>query len=692
MKAAHAIAAASYVAVALWAMRAVLPDAATRLPYPELHDSLPPLKLISQADQRNEMAAMLRNAHLLLRDPSRLLDGDCFPVPRAATLGEHMFGEGLAAALPYAVTGEPILTYNAVLVLWIALAGVSMYALAWHWTGSAIAAFVAGLLFAIHPARVGDPEHPFIHADFWIPLALLFFHRLVVRERWWDAAALVAVIGLQLLESAYNVLELGIVGATYAIAVLAHHRRRLPALLPKLVAVAATCVTLALAVFVPFARTRAVWTFEPRVSFLVPPAHFLPGAPAYSGTVPLLLAAAGLLDRLRRRGSDDDPRFAMLLAGLLCVWLSARWRPPAGVGFLESPLITLMRLDMLGPLRGLRGLHLVFQGELVAIAFLAAWGTTALVRRLPTPWRPVTSVMVAGAALVEVFHPTLAHISFGRTVTLRTVDVRPPQQLISLYTRLVDGPVLDLPFSDPANLMVQFEHVPYYALLRTFHQHPVAACATSLGGPAAAPVAALAARLPDPRAADALHAIGFRNVVMHEELLGRVELARWRRQLAGTRTNTPRLALIGRAGSHEAFALESSGAVDTRRELLAAGATSTDPGDLEVSPPRASIPFSVVNRGALTYRHPDPIEPTAIVVHWQGLDGESATTYETRVLLPLALAPGDSTSHPAVVPVPGTPGLYDVALEWPDSAGHVIAHRRVRVGAARRSGSAPMMP
>src|SRR6185503_14096990 len=108
--------------------------------------------------------------------------------------------------------------------------------------------------------------------DFWIPLALLFFHRLVVRERWSEAAALVAVIGLQLLESAYNVLELGIVGATYAIAVLAHHRRRLPALLPKLVAVAVTCGALALAVFSPFARTRAVWTFDARVSILMPPA------------------------------------------------------------------------------------------------------------------------------------------------------------------------------------------------------------------------------------------------------------------------------------------------------------------------------------------------------------------------------------------------------------------------------------
>jgi len=172
---------------------------------------------------------------------------------------------------------------------------------------------------------------------------------------------------------------------------------------------------------------------------------------------------------------------------------------------------------------------------------------------------------------------------------------------------------------------------------------------------------------------------GFRNVVMHEELLGRAELARWRRQLAGTRTNARRLAVIGRAGSHEAFALESSGAVDTRPTLLGAGTTSADPGDLEVSPPRASIPFSIANRSVVTYRHPDPIEPTAITVRWQGLEGQPPASYEARVLLPLALAGGDTIAHPAIVPVPATPGRYDVTLEWPDSPGNVVGRRRVRV-------------
>ena len=43
--------------------------------------------------------------------------GAYFPMPNAWTLGEHMFGPGLLAALPLASTGEPILACNLMLVL-----------------------------------------------------------------------------------------------------------------------------------------------------------------------------------------------------------------------------------------------------------------------------------------------------------------------------------------------------------------------------------------------------------------------------------------------------------------------------------------------------------------------------------------------------------------------------------------------
>lgn len=166
--------AAAYLLAALWVLRAVLPAPATRLTYPAFHEGYRALRLISKVDHTNEASAMLRSASMWLGAPQRLLEGDCFPVPQAATLGEHMLGAGLAAAVPYALTGEPILAYNFVVVLWLMLAGVAMYALAFRWTGSGAAAFVAGLLFELEPVRAGDPQHLFVHADHWLPLVLLF--------------------------------------------------------------------------------------------------------------------------------------------------------------------------------------------------------------------------------------------------------------------------------------------------------------------------------------------------------------------------------------------------------------------------------------------------------------------------------------------------------------------------------------
>ena len=52
-------------------------------------------------------------------------------------------------------------------------AGLSMFFLAREFVGSALAAFVAGLLFALAPARTSEIAHPFAYADLWTPAALL---------------------------------------------------------------------------------------------------------------------------------------------------------------------------------------------------------------------------------------------------------------------------------------------------------------------------------------------------------------------------------------------------------------------------------------------------------------------------------------------------------------------------------------
>jgi hypothetical protein len=90
-----------------------------------------------------------------------------------------------------------------------------MYTLGYAWTKSFGAAFVAGLLFAFHPARISDPVHLNVVGNAWTPLALLLAHRLFQRRRWRDAAGLTFFAGLQMLESFYPLFTLAIIAALH---------------------------------------------------------------------------------------------------------------------------------------------------------------------------------------------------------------------------------------------------------------------------------------------------------------------------------------------------------------------------------------------------------------------------------------------------------------------------------------------
>ena len=57
-------------------------------------------------------------------------------------------------------------------------------------TGSTPAAFVAGLAWACWPYRTAHLLHIQLQALYFMPLALLFLHRVVAGRRWRDAAAL----------------------------------------------------------------------------------------------------------------------------------------------------------------------------------------------------------------------------------------------------------------------------------------------------------------------------------------------------------------------------------------------------------------------------------------------------------------------------------------------------------------------
>lgn len=152
-------AAIAYLAVALWNFRVVLPAPATLLP--ESPQASAELGALGRLDLTMVLWVVTGNADRLLTRPEQLrAEGQCHPLPRAYTLGEHMLGESLLATVPLALTGDPIASYNTMLVASLWIAGVAMFLCARHFTRSDPAAFVAGLLFCLEPERIQDTGHP----------------------------------------------------------------------------------------------------------------------------------------------------------------------------------------------------------------------------------------------------------------------------------------------------------------------------------------------------------------------------------------------------------------------------------------------------------------------------------------------------------------------------------------------------
>jgi hypothetical protein len=687
----HALVALLYLALVLWAYRSILPSPGTLLPMPASMVGNKTATLY-QGDQRFVVGALARTAHQLLTDPAGLAGfGLCYPLRASYTLGEHMFGEALLALPAYAASGDPIVSYNAMVLLSLWVAALAMYALALHWTGSVAAALVAGLLFAFHPAKVANPAHPFVHGNLWTPLALLLAHRLFLTRRWRDALGLALFVSLQLLESFYQVLALAVLGGVHGLWLVMRYPRAVASLLPKLLAVAAATGVVAWLVFGPYLETRAVWgVLQGRErTLLFFPADYLPGRGASVGVVALLLAAVGLADRVRgpRPTNGVDPRLAMLVAGLLVLWCTLHPLALPVLGLrIESPLVALAAwVPGLNAVRVLRALRF---GVYLVAAFLAGYGVLALIERLRPPARRAATAVAAACALYETFAPTSLPPPGRRPVALAAYRALPASDVIELARQAPEGAVLDLPLTfDAAGKLLD---MPQYVLLAAYHHRPAAACYNSFRTPLQFEVAELAARLPDPAASDALHALGVRSLLVHRDRIQPRKMRQLLRLLAdGQRTRE-----IGDVDGTLLYELLSPRATSDALELLAAPGQQPGAGDVPRAPlalarPSATLPVELTNHGAESFRHPT-LEPSLLDVRWREGGGRVAATSRTRALLPTALAPGATAQRDVEVEVPDAlgDGAYTVEVTLAGRPELVLARREVVLGQAGSVGAA----
>lgn len=665
------LAAALYLGVALFANRSVLADPFTLLPTPTdfVEAVKPGRRLAYEADQRFVVSQVTRLARAFSSDPTSLADiGLCAPLRHPHTLGEHMFAQGLVGALPYAATGDPLFTFNMVSVLTTWISFLCMYALAYYWTGSFAAAFIAGLLFGLHPQRLNNPAHLFGFGNGWAAIALLAAHRLFDRERWADAALLAAALCLQLLESFYPVLGLGIVGGTYGLWLSVRHAGRIPRLLPKLAAVAVVVGGFAWLVLGPYLETQAAWgVLEGRQRMLVWPRQYLPGGTASLGWILFVLTLLSLLDRLRGPRVRDDPRWPLLVAGSLVLWCSA-WAVPLPFGLrLKSPLLLLgPHIPGIDAVRALSALQ--YEVFLVA-SIIAAFAIVAILERVPRRARGGVAVLIAAATIAQTFYPPAARATFTLTPDLTAFPMRPPEEELAALDRLPPGAVLDLPIGfEPAE---KLRWMPKYLLAAAYYDQPTAACYNSFLSGLQSEVERLARELPRRAAARELSALGFGSLRIHRSDIG------------------PRGRLLMPILFDEAYTALIDTTPDTAlfrllphpytQEFVAIASATPPRSRASVDRPADDLVFRFERSEEPTFRHPEPIEPSEVVVRWRTEDGALVSESSARTLLPPALASGRSDDRTVRVEAPAEAGLYRAELVRTAEPDLVLASRLVEV-------------
>ena len=106
-----------------------------------------------------------------------------FPARDVVTFTEHLLGVSVLSTPVYALTGNPLTTYNVALFLTWPLSAFAAYLLMLFLTRRQDAAIVAGLAWGFSPYRLSELGHLQSLSAYWLPLVLLGLHRFVAERR-----------------------------------------------------------------------------------------------------------------------------------------------------------------------------------------------------------------------------------------------------------------------------------------------------------------------------------------------------------------------------------------------------------------------------------------------------------------------------------------------------------------------------
>jgi hypothetical protein len=475
-------------------------------------------------------------AHAAVHAPARFFDGNVFyPAPDTIVGSENMLAH-LPVTLPVlAATGNALAVLKAMALESFVLAGLGMFALVYRRTKDPLAAFVAGAAYTFTPLRVQTLPQPQYLGTQYLPFALLAVDILVSGGGRRAVLGLAAALALQALACVYVGYFTFLIVPVYAAARLltTPGSRWLAVASGVLLAIGIAGAAL-VPVALPYLRGRSLGVIPPHdIEMIVryawaPWTWLTPAAFHKLGVVPMLIVAADLLTRIRRRVQ----------------------RLPAAAG----PDVALWTLVVLGVVLA-AGPYLALGGWRLPLPYLAFH---ALVPGFSTVRAPLRFYVVVSAAL-----SALAGIAFARThgrlawhpralaagvlavcavvhaapVPASTMPARLGQHAPRVYRWLAaqtrSGVVLELPGPlAPGDVTGNLRNARYM-VASTIHWHPIINGYTAYPPLTADVLTALARRLPDPDVlARLVDLVDVRWIVVHRLDLTAWEARAWRHGVA----------------------------------------------------------------------------------------------------------------------------------------------------------------
>jgi hypothetical protein len=484
-------------------------------------DDGPPVGRFARGDQLLHVWALAVNLRHLRHDRRALFDANSFyPMRRSLFFSDHLFGQALVAWPLAAVTRNPVLVHNLLLLLAFVLSGAGLALLVKRLTGSLLAGIVAGIGWVSSPPRSFEIFQLQLLTTQWIPFLFLSLHAAAAAPRVAPAvAATAALLGLQLLSGIY-------VGAYLVLCLVPFVVVRLLTLPPRR-RWAFGCHALAAGVLGGLAA--APWFREylhvrgalgeyggllENVAYSLSLQHWiLPswvlGAERFPGIVGVTLLVLALIGVVAPAGPAGRERWAYAATA---VWAAALSLGPyvrygagpetsSGPAFLgRGPYAVLY--DLLPGLDALR-----VPARMTLLAGFFAWVVAGLgaARLLASIRRPVTRVAVAALLAAAIL---LESRPRAPAVEILAVGEDVPPVYRWLRDQGAAGAVVELPMNVLAD--------PQYLYYSTVHWRPIVN-----GYGAHLPafqlyVQAELSRFPDPDAVEVLRAMAVRYVITHD--------------------------------------------------------------------------------------------------------------------------------------------------------------------------------